>query len=172
MLPVNAQQEISIAEYQQEIQELMNEYGEDFDTCFSDLSSDFPTLPDEYLDIDQYINDLSLNTWYHRKIPFMMTEIDEIVIYLEAGQSEYLLRVTYAYREEDSTFVIYSVNFFDNVAGSVEGDFWNGMVIPSSVSQDSLDKLNACVGTPGFLMISMIGGLLVIALLYSKKTRK
>jgi hypothetical protein len=169
MFPVNSQQEISVAEYQQEIQDLIDDYGEEFDKCFSDLSSDFPTLPDEYLDIDKHIKDLSVNEWYHRKIPFMMTEIDEIVIHLEAGDTEYLIRVTYLYNEEESKFVIYSVNFFDNVAGSVEGDFWNVMTIPFGISKDSLREIDVCMGTPGFMIMTFIIALTIAFVIYSKK---
>lgn len=167
----NAQTEVSVNSYQNEIQDLMNQYGEKFDDCFPTLSSDFPSLPDEYLEIDEHIDQLSDFKWYHRKIPFVNTEIDEIVISIKHDISHYLIRVSYLYNEQEGNFMIYGVNFMDNVGGSVEGEFWNGFTIPSAISAESLKEIDACMGTPGFMIIIFLIALAVVFINYIKKNK-
>ena len=155
-------EDIETVDYQSEVLDLLNQYGEDFDECFPNLPSDFPSLPDEYTEIDEKINDLSINKWYHRKITLFGSQIDEIIIHIKHEISQYVIRITYLYNELDKNFIIYSVNFFDNLEGSVEGDFWNSFSIPQGISEESLREIDVCAETPGFMLISIITALFIV----------
>ena len=157
-------EDVEIVDYQTEVLDLLNEYGEAFDECFPDLPSDFPSLPEESLEIDEKINDLSLNKWYHRKITLFGSQIDEIIIHIEHGMFQYVIRITYLYNELDGNFIIYSVNFFDNLGGSAEGDFWSSISIPQGISEETLKEINACTETPGFMLISIITALFLVVI--------
>jgi hypothetical protein len=155
-------EDVGIVDYQTEVLDLLNEYGEAFDECFPDLPSDFPSLPDEYLEIDEKINDLSVNKWYHRKITIFGSQLDEIVIHIKHDMSQYVIRIASMYNELSKNFTIYSVNFFDNLEGGVEGDFWNGFSIPQGISEESLREIDVCAETPGFMLISIISALFLV----------
>ena len=66
--------------------------------------------------------------------------------------------------ELDGNFIIYSVNFFDNLGGSAEGDFWSSISIPQGISEETLKEINACTETPGFMLISIITALFLVVI--------
>jgi hypothetical protein len=153
--------DVSRTEYQNEIQDLLNQYGEDFDDCFPKLSSDFPSLPDDFKELDNRINELELDTWHHRKIPYFNTEIDEIFFTMKTGMSYFAIRVAYLYNTEESEYIIYAVHFYETIEG-INSELWHMETLPYGVTDDSIEALRACVGTPGFMLISLIIALFII----------
>lgn len=141
--------DVSRLDYQNEIQDLLNQYGEDFDDCFSKLPSDFPSLPDDFKELDNVINELELDKWYHRKIPYFNTEIDEIFFAMKTEMSYFAIRVTYLYNEEESEFILYSVHFYETIDG-INSEMWHIETLPYGVTDDSIEAIRICEGTPGF----------------------
>ena len=148
-------------DYQNEIQDLLNKYGEDFDDCFTKLPSDFPSLPDEFEELDDIISELELDKWYHRTIPYFNTEIDEIFFTMKTEMSYFAIRVAYLYNEEESEFIIYAVHFYETIEG-IKSELWHMETLPYGVTDDSIEALRHCVGTPGFMLISIVTALFII----------
>jgi hypothetical protein len=153
--------DVTRTEYQNEIQDLLNEYGEDFDDCFPKLQSDFPSLPDDFKELHNRINELEFDTWHHRKIPYFNTEIDEIIFTMRTEMSQFAIRITYLYIEEESEYIIYSVHFYESIEG-LNSELWHMETLPYGVTDDSIEAIRACVGTPGFIIISFIIALFII----------
>lgn len=150
--------DVTKLDYQNEIQDLLNKYGEDFDDCFAKLPSDFPSLPDDFQDLDNRINELELDKWYHRKIPYFNTEIDEIFFTMKTEMSYFAIRIAYLYNEEESEFIIYAVHFYETIEG-INSEMWHMETLPYGVTDDSIEAIRICQGTPGFLLISLITAL-------------
>jgi len=146
--------DVTRGDYQSEILDLLNQYGEDFDECFATLPSDFPSLPDNFTELDDRINELELNKWYHRKIPYFNIEIDEILSY-------FAIRVAYVYNEEESEFKIYAVHFYATIDG-INSELWHVETLPHGVTEKSIQEIDVCKSTPGFLLISIITALFIV----------
>ncbi len=153
--------DVSKLDYQNEIQDLLNKFGEDFDDCFDTLPSDFPLLPDEFQDLDNRINELELDKWCHRKIPYFNTEIDKIFFTMKTEMSYFAIRVAYLYNEEESEFIIYAVHFYETIEG-LNSELWHMETLPYGVTDDSIEAIRICEGTPGFMLISLITALFII----------
>ena len=153
--------DVSKLDYQNEIQDLLNQYGEDFDDCFATLPSDFPSLPDEFQELDNRINELELDKWYHREIPYFNTEIDEIFFTMKTEMSYFAIRVAYLYIEEESEFIIYAVHFYETIEG-INSELWHMETLPYGVTGDSIQEIKICEGTPGFMLISIITALFIV----------
>jgi hypothetical protein len=162
-------EEVTKIDYQTEILDLLNQYGADFDDCFSELPSDFPSLPDNYTELDDAINEIKFNKWYHRKIPYMFIEIDEIFFAFKTDLSYFAIRISYLYIEEESEFIIYSVDFFETIEG-VNSEFWNIQTLPNGVTEKSIKEIDICeANTPGFEFLILLAGTIAIVILRSKK---
>jgi hypothetical protein len=148
-------------DYQSEILDLLNQYGVDFDNCFPELPSDFPSLPDNFSELDDRVNELDLNKWYHRKITYLFTEIDEIFFTFKTDMSYFAIRVAYLYNEEESKFIIYAVHFYETMEG-VDSELGHIETLPYGVTDKSIEEIDACMGTPGFMLISIIIALLIV----------
>jgi hypothetical protein len=153
--------DVTRTEYQNEIQDLLNQYGEDFDDCFPKLPSDFPSLPDDFKELHDRINELELDTWHHRKIPYFNTEIDEIIFTMKTEMSQFAIRIAYLYNEEESEYIIYTVHFYETIEG-INSELWHMETLPYGVTDDSIEAIRLCEGTPGFMFISFIIALLLI----------
>jgi hypothetical protein len=169
MLPtVCAQTDVQTSDYEEQLLTLLNQYGDDFDDCFPELPSDFPALPNNYTDLNDRINEVSENTWYHREISFLNYSIDQIFFHTQTEMTHYAISVKYEFNEIDGRFVIYEINFFDDLEGTAGGEFWNGYAIPSGVAENSLKEIDVCKGTPGFMFISCVVAIAVVLLTYSR----
>jgi len=153
--------DVTKLDYQNEIQDLINKYGEDFDDCFGKLPSDFPSLPDDFKELDNRISELELDKWYHRKIPYFNTEIDEIFFTLKTGMDYFAIRVAYLYIEEESEFIIYAVHFYGTIDG-IYSELWHSETLPYGVTDDSIQAIKICEGTPGFMLVSIITALFIV----------
>jgi len=153
--------DVTRTEYQNEIQDLLNQYGEDFDDCFATLPSDFPSLPDEFQELDDIINELERDTWHHRTIPYFNTEIDEIFFTMKTEMSQFAIRIAYLYNEEESEFIIYAVHFYETIEG-LNSELWHMETLPYGVTDDSIEAIRICEGTPGFMLISIITALFIV----------
>ena len=154
-------EDVTKLDYQSEVLDLLNQYGEDFDDCFEKLPSDFPSLPDDFQELDNRINELGLDKWYHRKIPYFNTEIDEIFFTMKTEMSYFAIRVAYLYNEEESEFIIYAVHFYETIEG-INSEMWHMQTLPYGVTDDSIEAIRICEGTPGFMLISLITALFII----------
>jgi hypothetical protein len=63
---VNAIDVVNKGDYQQDILNTINGYGEKFDDCFTTLPADFPDVSTEYLELNERIGQLATRLWYHR----------------------------------------------------------------------------------------------------------
>ena len=162
--------DVNKLDYQSELLDLLNQYGEDFDDCFATLPSDFPSLPDDYTELDNRISELELDKWYHRKIPYLNKEIDEIFFTMKTEMSYFAIRVAYLYNEEESEFIIYAVHFYETIEG-VNSELWHMETLPYGVTGDSIQEIKICEDTPGYMLISLITALFIvlIAKSYYKK---
>ena len=156
-------EDVTKLDYQSELLDLLNQYGEDFDDCFATLPSDFPSLPDDYTELDNRISELKLDRWYHRKIPYFNTEIDEIFFTMKTEMSYFAIRVAYLYIEEESEFIIYAVHFYETIEG-VNSELWHMETLPWGVTGDSIQEIKICEGTPGFMLVSTITALFIVLL--------
>jgi hypothetical protein len=163
-------EDINKLDYQNEILNLINQYGEDFDDCFGKLPPDFPLLPDDFKELDDIIKELELNKWYHRKIPYFNTEIDEIFFAFKTDMSYFAIRVAYLYNTEESEYVIYAVHFYETIEG-INSELWHSETLPHGVTEKSIQEIDVCKGTPGFMFITIIPALLTI-LLWKKYYKK
>jgi len=159
-------EDVTKLDYQSEVLDLLNQYGEDFDDCFEKLPSDFPSLLDNYTEINERINEIQFNKWHYRKIPYLFTEIDEIFFAFKTDMSYFAIRITYLFNEEESEFIIYSVHFYETIDGT-NSDFWHVETLPYGVTEKSIHEIDVCKGTPGFLTISIISALFIV--IFGKK---
>jgi len=153
--------EVTRGEYQSEILDLMNQYGDDFDDCFPALPSDFPQLPDEYEELDDRINELALNKWYLRTPPYLSTEIDEIFFTYTTDMDNFAIRIAYIYNEEESEYIIYTVNFYETIDG-INSELSHTETLPHGITDASIKEIDICKATPGFVLILMITALLIV----------
>lgn len=162
MMSISVQAEdVTRTDYQSRILDLLNQYDVNFDDCFSELPSDFPSLPDNYTGLDDRINELELNKWHHRKISYLFTEIDEIFFTFKTDMSYYAISVAYLYNEEESEFIVYKVHFYETIEG-VNSELWHSETLPNSVTDKSIKEIDTCQGTPGFMLISIIIALFIV----------
>ena len=131
--------DVSRSDYQSEILEALNQYGVDFDDCFPELPSDFPSLPNEYLELDERIGELQVGKWYHRQIPYLHIQIDEIFFTLKTEMSYFAIRVSYLFNEEESEFIIYEVNFYETTEG-IKSDLWHSKTLLYGNSEEWIEK--------------------------------
>ena len=157
--------DVTRADYQNEIQDLLNQYGEDFDDCFQNLPSEFPSLPDNFSELDDVITELQLNKWYHRKIPYLNTEIDEIFFTFKTDMSYFAIRIAYLYNTEESDYIIYAVHFYETIEG-VNSELWHMETLPNGVTEKSIQEIDVCKGTPGFEFLLVIISILAISLMF------
>ena len=153
--------DVTKLDYQSELLDLLNKLGEDFDDCFATLPSDFPSLPDEFEELDDIINELERDIWHHREIPYFNTEIDEIFFTMKTEMSYFAIRVAYLYNEEESKFIIYALHFYETIEG-LNSELWHMETLPYGVTDDSIEAIRICEGTPGFMLILLITALFII----------
>jgi hypothetical protein len=168
LLTVCAQADVQTSDYEEQLLTVLNQYGDDFDDCFPELPSDFPTLPNNYTDLNDRINEVSENTWYHRTIPIPYGAGDEIFFHMKTEMTHYAIDIKYTFIESEKRFVISAINFFDDLEGTAGGEFWNGYAIPSGVAENSLKEIDVCKGTPGFMFISFILAIAIVLIGYSR----
>ena len=75
--------------------------------------------------------------------------------------SYFAIRVAYLYNEEESKFIIYAVHFYETIEG-LNSELWHMETLPYGVTDDSIEVIRICEGTPGFLLISLITALYII----------
>ena len=91
----------------------------------------------------------------------MFTEIDEIFFTFKTDMSYFAIRVAYLYNEEESEFIIYAVHFYETIEG-VNSELWHMETLPHGVTEKSIQEIDVCESTPGFMLISIITALLLV----------
>lgn len=162
---VQAYEDVTIESYRAALSEKLQEYGSDFDDCFPDLLSGFPSLLGDAAELDKWIKDNSLNTWYHRTTMLYGSVADEAFFTFKTEMSYFAVHIVYFIDEVNESITLYDVSFYGSSDG-LDSDLIDMKSIPSGVSEKSLEEIAVCVkGTPGFEWFAFIGAVCVVFLL-------
>jgi len=80
---------------------------------------------------------------------------------MKTEMSYFAIRVAYLYNKEESEFIIYAVHFYETIEG-LNSELWHMETLPYGVTDDSIEAIRICEGTPGFMLISIITALFIM----------
>lgn len=169
---VQAQETVNKTEYQQDVLDVINQYREKFDDCFLTLPEDFPYVASDFADLNDRIDELTEEKWYHRIVDTSMfgQKMEEILFYMKWGNTRYVISIQYFFNNNSKSFTIPSISLLSDDYGGGTGEFGHIIEggIPHDVAEASLNVIDECMGTPGFLFLSVLMAIAVVLIYYSR----
>ena len=97
-------------------------------------------------------------------------KMEEILFYMKWGNTRYVISIQYFFNNNSKSFTIPSISLLSDDYGGGTGEFGHIIEggIPHDVAEASLNVIDECMGTPGFLFLSVLMAIAVVLIYYSR----